>query len=92
MVVSLEPIRELRAKPAPVFSLEDFLKAPHENMEWVDGELIEKNQMTLRHSQIQLRLGSYWRSYAIANVRGGEVYTEVPVEPISKAAVPMSPI
>jgi hypothetical protein len=26
---------------------------PTDNMEWVDGQLVEKNGMTLKHSRIQ---------------------------------------
>jgi hypothetical protein len=35
------------------FSLEDFVANPPEHMEWVDGQLVEKNGMTLRHGKIQ---------------------------------------
>jgi Uma2 family endonuclease len=72
---------------ANTLSLEDFLQHPVEGMEWVNGCLVEKyplevvneksiDSMTLRHSQIQLRLGSYWRNYKISSGQGGEVYTE----------------
>ncbi|NES89745.1 Uma2 family endonuclease [Okeania sp. SIO2B9] len=59
-------------------SLEDFTKNPPEKMEWVDGKLIEKNAMTLRHGKIQLKLGRYWDNYKNASKQGGEVYTDVP--------------
>lgn len=52
------------------------ISEPPENMELVDNELIEKTGMTLRHAQIQLRLGSYWRNYCLTSNNGGEVYTE----------------
>ncbi len=45
------------------FSLEDFMANPPEHMEWVDGQLVEKTGMTLRHSRIQSRLNYYWRNY-----------------------------
>ena len=32
-------------------SLEEFMANPPERMEWVDGQLVEKNGMTLRHGQ-----------------------------------------
>ena len=35
-------------------SLEEFMANPPERMEWVDGQLVEKNGMTLRHGKIQL--------------------------------------
>ncbi len=57
-------------------SLNDFLIHPVDNHEWVDGQLVEKTGMTLRHSQIQLRLGTYWRNYMLSSGQGGEVYTE----------------
>jgi Uma2 family endonuclease len=60
------------------FSLEDFMANPPDRMEWVDGFLVEKIGMTLKHGEIQLSLGSYWREYAIANGQGGKVYTDVP--------------
>jgi Uma2 family endonuclease len=59
-------------------SLEEFLQHPRDRMEWVDGQLIEVTGMTLRHSQIQLRLGSDWNEYKRSNNLGGEVYTEAP--------------
>lgn len=58
-------------------SLDDFITHPIDDYEWVDGQLFEKKGMTLRHGQIQLRLGSYWRSYMLSSGQGGEVYTEV---------------
>lgn len=59
-----------------VISLDDFMIHPIDDCEWVDGQLVEKKGMTLRHGQIQLRLGSYWRSFMISSGQGGEVYTE----------------
>lgn len=59
-------------------SLEDFTASPPEKMEWVDGQLIEKNGMTLRHGKVQLRLGRYWEDYKESSGQGGEVYTDVP--------------
>ena len=35
------------------FTLEDFTVAPPDNMELVDGQLVEKNGMTLKTSKIQ---------------------------------------
>ncbi len=49
-----------------------------EHMEWVDGQLIEKNGMTLQHSEIQGNLYFYWRSYQSSSEQGGKVYTDVP--------------
>ena len=59
-------------------SLEDFIACPADDMEWVDGQISEKNGMTVKHSRIQSRLDYFWRSYKISSGQGGEVYTEVP--------------
>ncbi len=89
MITSVQRIQETTSPQSQVPSLEDFLNHPVEGMEWVDGrlvdkyplevvnaQLVEKKCMTLRHSQIQLRLGSYWRNYMLSSGQGGEVYTE----------------
>jgi Uma2 family endonuclease len=60
------------------FSLEDFMTHPPNRMEWVDGQLLEKNGMTIKHGKIQLRLGTYWQNYKDTSGQGGEVYTDVP--------------
>ncbi|WP_254566453.1 Uma2 family endonuclease [Oscillatoria sp. HE19RPO] len=60
------------------FTLEDFMKNPPENMEWVDEKLVEKTGMTLRHSEIQSRLSRYWGNYKSESGQGGEVYVEMP--------------
>ena len=59
-------------------SLEDFMASPPDDMEWVDGQIAEKNGMTVKHSRIQSRLDYSWRSYKNSSGQGGEVYTEVP--------------
>jgi len=60
------------------FSLDDFMANPPDGMEWIDGQLMEKNGMTLPHSEIQANLAFYWKSYAISSGQGGKVYTDVP--------------
>lgn len=59
-------------------SLEDWMENPPVGTEWIDGELIEKNGMTLKHSRIQGNLYFYWRNYKDSSGQRGEVYTEVP--------------
>ncbi|EGK90140.1 protein of unknown function DUF820 [Microcoleus vaginatus FGP-2] len=59
-------------------SLEDFMANPPDCMEWVAGQIVEKNGRTVKHSRIQSRLDYCWRSYKISSGQGGEVYTEVP--------------
>ncbi len=61
-----------------VFSLEDWILSSPEHTEWVNGQLIEKNGMTLRHGQIQAKLSTYWRNYMNSSGQEGEVYTDVP--------------
>jgi Uma2 family endonuclease len=62
----------------PVLTLEDWMQNPLEHTEWVDGTLVEKNGMTLKHSKIQARTATLWQNYKDANQLGGDVYTEVP--------------
>ncbi len=59
-------------------SLDDLMSNLPEHTEWVDGQFIEKNGMTLQHSEIQINLGFYWKSYTISSDQGGKVYTDVP--------------
>ena len=61
-----------------IFTLDDFVASPPERTEWVDGQLVEKNDMTLRHGEIQLRLGRYWEDYKDSSGQGGKVYMDVP--------------
>ena len=60
------------------FSLEDYLQNPPEHMEWVDGQLVEKTGMTLKHGRIQAKIATYWGNYKDNHNLGGEVYTEAP--------------
>ncbi|MEM9904478.1 MAG: Uma2 family endonuclease [Cyanobacteria bacterium P01_D01_bin.44] len=59
-------------------SLEDWLENPPNSTEWVDGELVEKTGMTLKHSKLQRRLSTLWGVYKDNQGLGGEVYTDVP--------------
>ncbi|MFM7578541.1 MAG: Uma2 family endonuclease [Microcystaceae cyanobacterium] len=65
-------------KSPPIFSLEDFQANPPENKEWVNGQLIEKNVMTLHHSKLQATLAFLWKKYLLESGQGGEVYVELP--------------
>lgn len=49
-----------------------------ENMECVDGELIEKTGMTFKHSVTQANLTREWGNYIISSKKGGKVCTEAP--------------
>ena len=59
-------------------SLEDFLANPPEHMEWVDGQLVEKTGITVRHSLIQGKLVRYWGNYKDESGQGGDVFVELP--------------
>ena len=61
-----------------ISSLEDWMQNPPNSTEWVNGELVEKTGMTLKHSLIQAKLATYWRNYQDSTGQGGEVYTDVP--------------
>jgi Uma2 family endonuclease len=69
-------------------SLEEFMANPPDRMELVDGQLVEKNGMTLRHGKIQLRLGRYWQDYKDSSEQGGEVYTDVPCRTLKQGRSP----
>jgi len=58
--------------------LEEFLQNPPPHMEWVNGQLEEKNGMTLKHGRVQSRLARYWGNYQDNHNLGGETYTEAP--------------
>jgi Uma2 family endonuclease len=66
------------AHSSPIFTLDDWLHNPPERTEWVDGALVEKKDMTLKHSRIQSKLARLWGNYIDTSRQGGEVYTEVP--------------
>ncbi|MEG4421600.1 Uma2 family endonuclease [Microcoleus sp. LAD1_D5] len=60
------------------FTLEEFMAHPPDQMEWVDGQLVEKNGATLKHGKIQSSLGCAWANYKNSSGQGGEAYVEVP--------------
>ncbi len=69
-------------------SLEEFLANPRERMEWVDGQLVEKTGMTVRHSLIQGRLVWYWKNYKNESGQGGDVLVELPCRTSKQARRP----
>jgi Uma2 family endonuclease len=81
--------------PAPIkhpeeaiISLDEFVANPPDRMEWVEGRLVEKDEMTLRHGKVQLRLGRLWEDYKESSGQGGEVYTEAPCRTSRQGCVP----
>jgi Uma2 family endonuclease len=74
---AIEP-KEVKISQSSPMTLEDWMQNPPDNQEWVSGELVEKDGMTLKHGRIQAKLVTYWRTYKDSNVQGGEVYTDAP--------------
>lgn len=66
------------ASASKIYSLEEWMENPPDLQEWVDGELLEKNGMTIKHSKVQGNLYFHWRNYKDSSGQGGEVYTDVP--------------
>jgi Uma2 family endonuclease len=83
MVVAISVPKELK-----LVSLEDWLQNPPDETEWVDGELVAKDSMTLKHGRTQARLATYWTNYKNANHLGGEVCTETPCRTIDRGRRP----
>jgi Uma2 family endonuclease len=54
------------------------MQNPLPHTEWANGQLVEKNGMTLRHSEIQARLATQWTIFVNSTENGGSVYTDVP--------------
>jgi Uma2 family endonuclease len=82
-----EPEIEEMGKPQ-IRTLEDFLLAPVQRMEWVDDQLVEKTGMTVKHGKIQLDLGFHWKSHVRSSGLGGEVFTEAPCRTIDRGRRP----
>lgn len=66
------------ASPITPITLDIWLENPPVRTEWVDGIVVQKQNMTLKHSKVQRRLSTFWSIYRDANKLGGEVYTEAP--------------
>jgi Uma2 family endonuclease len=54
------------------------MQNPLPHTEWIEGKLVEKDGMTLRHSEIQARLANKWIIFVDSTENGGSVYTDVP--------------
>ncbi|OCQ89598.1 hypothetical protein BCD67_13480 [Oscillatoriales cyanobacterium USR001] len=78
MVTAIIESKEAKIVESPHISIEQWMQNPPDSTEWVDGELVEKNGMTLKHSRIQSNLGTCWKNYKNSTEQGGEVYTEPP--------------
>ncbi|MBD1940706.1 Uma2 family endonuclease [Microcoleus sp. FACHB-68] len=78
MVIAAVQSSNIQAGESNKISLEEWMQNPPNNMEWVNGQLEEKTGMTLKHSRIQSKLDSYWRTYKESSGQGGEVYISPP--------------
>ena len=74
--------------PPPTITLEEFLANPPEHQEWVNGELIEKTDMTIKHSKIQVKLAHFLVTYLENTNQQGYVYTELPCKTINQGRRP----
>ncbi len=69
-------------------TLAEFLANPPENQEYVEGQLMEKKQMTVKHSKIQAKLAYSWLNYLEKTNQQGAVYTELPCQTINQGRRP----
>ncbi len=69
-------------------TLEEFMANPRDRTEWVDGRLLEKDDMNAKTGRIQARLAYYWRAYLIETNQTGEVYTETPCRTTGRTRCP----
>lgn len=65
-------------RPQPPRTLEEFIDRPVNQAEWVDGEIVEKDDMTVEHGVVQINLGAAWKAYAQATNQGGAACTDAP--------------
>ena len=78
----------VESKPLSAPSLEEFVAHPLDEMEWVDGNLVEKTGMTIKHSVVQGRLTRSWGDYILSTGQGGEVCPEAPCRTLKQARRP----
>ncbi len=65
-------------------TLEEFMANPRDRTEWVDGQLLEKDDMNAKTGRIQARLARLWGNY----MESGEVYTETPCRTTGRTRCP----
>ena len=75
------------ALPKPI-NLIEWLADPPDRTEWIDGNLVTKDDMPAKHGRTQSRLSYYWRGYVLSNQLGGEVYTETPCRTANRGRRP----
>ena len=69
-------------------SLEEFIQNPPENSEWVNEQIIEKQNIGLLHGRTQAELASLLIAFIKANHFGGIVCTEVLCRTLKQARKP----
>ncbi|MEO0457883.1 MAG: Uma2 family endonuclease [Cyanobacteria bacterium P01_A01_bin.114] len=65
-------------KTSRFYALEAFIKNPIDDAEWVDGQIIEKEDMTVKHGIVQGQLSHLWQQYADSVQDDGRACTEAP--------------
>ncbi|MBO1350197.1 MAG: Uma2 family endonuclease [Hormoscilla sp. GUM202] len=75
------------SKESEVITLDDYMRNPPD-MEWVDGQLLEKNGMTTKHGRIQGNLYFHWRNYKVSSGQGGQVYVDAPCRTVERGRKP----
>ncbi len=86
--VPSEVLTSIQEKASEPFTLENFIENPPQDTEWVDGELVEKTGMTVKHGIAQGRLVRYWSEYAASNELGGEASPEMPCRTLKQGRRP----
>ena len=81
-------VASIGSEVSPVLSLEEFVANSPAHMEWVDGKVVEKAGMTIKHSVVQGRLTGYWGDYIISSGQGGEVCPEAPCRTLTQGRRP----
>lgn len=72
----------------PPQTLEEFIVRPVNQAEWVNGEIVEKNGMTVEHGVVQINLGAAWKAYAQTTSQGGATCTDAPCRTIKQVRRP----
>ncbi|MBC6480807.1 MAG: Uma2 family endonuclease [Hormoscilla sp. GM7CHS1pb] len=75
------------SKESEIITLDEYMRNPPE-MEWVDGQLLEKNGMTTKHGRVQGNLYFYWRNYKVYSGQGGPVYVDAPCRTVERGRKP----
>jgi Uma2 family endonuclease len=82
------PMNAASRQTFPIQSLEDWMQQAPERTEWINGELVEKQGMTLKHSKVQAKIARLWAIFKDEQNLGGETYTEVPCRTLKQGRSP----